>query len=219
MFRRVDRLPEISDLLLQSDLQKLREHYFVVSELIDILLSQSDSTAVGRRSIQSGFQLLDAAWVAYPSDREYLLNNIQAKRLWESQQVVSDVFNRLIPHSKQQAFARPWLGLDAKPVQIDGVGKLCSLQRVLLHLHKDEARDQFLQQVVTARQSFPDWLAGPYIEIALTIGTNRDPFGGQKLVALIDSAIHGNGDKLPTCLLYTSPSPRDQRGSRMPSSA
>ena len=198
VFRRVDRLPEISDLLLQSDLQKLREHYFVVSELIDILLSQSDSTAVGRRSIQSGFQLLDAAWVAYPSDREYLLNNIQAKRLWESQQVVSDVFNRLIPHSKQQAFARPWLGLDAKPVQIDGVGKLCSLQRVLLHLHKDEARDQFLQQVVTARQSFPDWLAGPYIEIALTIGTNRDPFGGQKLVALIDSAIHGNGDKLPT---------------------
>ncbi len=198
VFRRVDRLPEISDLLLQSDLQKLREHYFVVSELIDILLSQSDSTAVGRRSIQSGFQLLDAAWVAYPSDREYLLNNIQAKRLWESQQVVNDVFNRLIPHSKQQAFARPWLGLDAKPVQIDGVGKLCSLQRVLLHLHKDEARDQFLQQVVTARQSFPDWLAGPYIEIALTIGTNRDPFGGQKLVALIDSAIHGNGDKLPT---------------------
>ena len=26
-------------------------------------------------------------------------------------------------------------------------------------------------------------------------------------------------DWLPTCLLYTSPSPRDQRGSRMPSSA
>ena len=25
--------------------------------------------------------------------------------------------------------------------------------------------------------------------------------------------------KVPTCLLYTSPSPRDQRGSRMPSSA
>ena len=26
-------------------------------------------------------------------------------------------------------------------------------------------------------------------------------------------------EKLKTCLLYTSPSPRDQRGSRMPSSA
>ena len=28
-----------------------------------------------------------------------------------------------------------------------------------------------------------------------------------------------DGDVLKTCLLYTSPSPRDQRGSRMPSSA
>ena len=28
-----------------------------------------------------------------------------------------------------------------------------------------------------------------------------------------------NGDLMSNCLLYTSPSPRDQRGSRMPSSA
>ena len=33
-----------------------------------------------------------------------------------------------------------------------------------------------------------------------------------KLVKVIDTHIHA-------CLLYTSPSPRDQRGSRMPSSA
>ena len=29
----------------------------------------------------------------------------------------------------------------------------------------------------------------------------------------------GNTNRVTTCLLYTSPSPRDQRGSRMPSSA
>ena len=32
-------------------------------------------------------------------------------------------------------------------------------------------------------------------------------------------AIGEDGQHLKTCLLYTSPSPRDQRGSRMPSSA
>ena len=31
--------------------------------------------------------------------------------------------------------------------------------------------------------------------------------------------LFGEGDRLSPCLLYTSPSPRDQRGSRMPSSA
>ena len=33
------------------------------------------------------------------------------------------------------------------------------------------------------------------------------------------AALAGKGAHLATCLLYTSPSPRDQRGSRMPSSA
>ena len=31
--------------------------------------------------------------------------------------------------------------------------------------------------------------------------------------------VRDDDDKNDTCLLYTSPSPRDQRGSRMPSSA
>ena len=34
-----------------------------------------------------------------------------------------------------------------------------------------------------------------------------------------ESGTPPNGERLGFCLLYTSPSPRDQRGSRMPSSA
>ena len=38
---------------------------------------------------------------------------------------------------------------------------------------------------------------------------------------VLETSPHPNADKLQvcSCLLYTSPSPRDQRGSRMPSSA
>eukprot|EP00829_Urostomides_striatus_P001442 TRINITY_DN11617_c0_g2_i1.p2 TRINITY_DN11617_c0_g2~~TRINITY_DN11617_c0_g2_i1.p2 ORF type:complete len:103 (-),score=47.45 TRINITY_DN11617_c0_g2_i1:19-327(-) len=42
------------------------------------------------------------------------------------------------------------------------------------------------------------------------------------ITALIEEGmkdIHKCIDQTPACLLYTSPSPRDQRGSRMPSSA
>ena len=47
---------------------------------------------------------------------------------------------------------------------------------------------------------------------------------GEKVALLIGAANHDprqfeSPDKFDTCLLYTSPSPRDQRGSRMPSSA
>ena len=40
---------------------------------------------------------------------------------------------------------------------------------------------------------------------------------GQVLVKVLVSGLCGS--QLCDCLLYTSPSPRDQRGSRMPSSA
>ena len=48
----------------------------------------------------------------------------------------------------------------------------------------------------------------------------------EKLEEMMDKYIHRDGDAQVSvaregsgCLLYTSPSPRDQRGSRMPSSA
>ena len=42
-----------------------------------------------------------------------------------------------------------------------------------------------------------------------------DEFFGVRAIEVLD----GGSGYDPTCLLYTSPSPRDQRGSRMPSSA
>src|SRR5665811_2515930 len=46
-------------------------------------------------------------------------------------------------------------------------------------------------------------------------------FGGKAalLAAVVDSLIHEAVEELYTCLLYTSPSPRDRTRSRMPSSA
>ena len=48
-------------------------------------------------------------------------------------------------------------------------------------------------------------------------------FDGDAATAAIDELVVQQPDKIlilqVTCLLYTSPSPRDQRGSRMPSSA
>ena len=46
-----------------------------------------------------------------------------------------------------------------------------------------------------------------------TVRAKTPQLQGLKIMGKIDT------DKLKTCLLYTSPSPRDQRGSRMPSSA
>ena len=54
---------------------------------------------------------------------------------------------------------------------------------------------------------------------------NSGEMGKFKIAKVLKAEKHPNADKLKVCdvtigcLLYTSPSPRDQRGSRMPSSA
>ena len=55
-----------------------------------------------------------------------------------------------------------------------------------------------------------------WIDSATTegIGSNQ-----QVLAAALTDDVLNNGLNSEACLLYTSPSPRDQRGSRMPSSA
>ena len=49
--------------------------------------------------------------------------------------------------------------------------------------------------------------------VRLKLNVNRALIRDKRVVLVDDSVVRG------TCLLYTSPSPRDQRGTRMPSSA
>ena len=53
-------------------------------------------------------------------------------------------------------------------------------------------------------------------ELSALVGNTTDI---NILWTTVDGNLSGPSDEITTCLLYTSPSPRDQRGSRMPSSA
>ena len=70
----------------------------------------------------------------------------------------------------------------------------------------------------------------PHTTAGVTINENADPDVVHDTLARLDKMVpwresfdrHGEGNSashIKACLLYTSPSPRDQRGSRMPSSA
>ena len=79
--------------------------------------------------------------------------------------------------------------------------------------------------VVSAFQSYGSFLAGSITEnvrreIIASSCPGAGACGGMYTANTMASAIEALGLSLPySCLLYTSPSPRDQRGSRMPSSA
>ena len=70
-----------------------------------------------------------------------------------------------------------------------------------------------LQQIVITF-AFLSFLIGLLVFLRIKGGSIKANLQkGQRIKVIEETAIS------PTCLLYTSPSPRDQRGSRMPSSA
>ena len=50
-------------------------------------------------------------------------------------------------------------------------------------------------------------------------GNNHAQLLGKKIGDTVDGIFVGEGEQTLSCLLYTSPSPRDRQKSRMPSSA
>ena len=78
----------------------------------------------------------------------------------------------------------------------------------------DGTGDTLRQGAIKVNQNFTD------IYTALGDGTNLTSITGVDTARFADvSGIATNATLFDNCLLYTSPSPRDQRGSRMPSSA
>ena len=89
--------------------------------------------------------------------------------------------------------------------QVEGVGKNAAL---LLHLMADISQRARITSLPEKILNSPDRTGAYFMEL-LT---------GQKRGLLYQVCLDGKG-KLLTCLLYTSPSPRDVEESRMPSSA
>ena len=81
-----------------------------------------------------------------------------------------------------------------------------------LHIHTSWSFDAFVNNVRTTPDDAYNFGKGAAI----------DHISGQKIQIkrpLDFMAVTDHSEYMGTCLLYTSPSPRDQRGSRMPSSA
>jgi len=112
-------------------------------------------------------------------------------------------------------------GTDYSPYLSEGaINEAKELERVILEEFSDLGRE--ISEIIP-KGAWPikEYLLRKWDIINLRTAI-RGMHGGVKKEEILDSFIEGGElcfNFLKTCLLYTSPSPRDQRGSRMPSSA
>ena len=78
-------------------------------------------------------------------------------------------------------------------------------------------RKQITEQIFTVTDFFSSEECDAYIELTEKAGYRDAPITTSRGPQMRPEI--RNNTRVMICLLYTSPSPRDQRGSRMPSSA
>ena len=102
-------------------------------------------------------------------------------------------------------------------------GQIIQMKRVAVNTVTTTTSNTFSNHMSAQFDNTPT--VGNLVIVSVTVTAYRDPAAnwGSHCAVYIGSEGMSSGDTsiIPagSCLLYTSPSPRDQRGSRMPSSA
>ena len=130
--------------------------------------------------------------------------------------------NESFRENAQDVFSTPILS------RYEQSGDLSELRDFLAQEEDSELRKKFLNRAFQSADSLPQLLEMNKLEEwdfkrLVPAISKQDWAFEEKVVALEDNLsqkdFEENLENVFYCLLYTSPSPRDQRGSRMPSSA
>ena len=106
-----------------------------------------------------------------------------------------------------------FFGSDARAKMLNGVNKLADAVKVTLG---PKGRNVVIDKSFGAPRITKD---GVSVAKEIELKDKFENMGAQMVRDVASKTNDLAGDGTTTCLLYTSPSPRDQRGSRMPSSA
>ena len=157
----------------------------------------------------------DARWTQY---NKVLISHVS---FWEGsttsvskadQIALTDFFARALNDALSKKFTvvqQPGPGVMEISVAIDDIGKAVPVLRTVSMVIPQARALATLKYAATGTYAF--------VGSAQAEGKILDSVSGQVLAAGVDKRV--GGGNLKTCLLYTSPSPRDISGSRMPSSA
>ncbi|HIK94260.1 MAG TPA: hypothetical protein EYG03_20135 [Planctomycetes bacterium] len=161
-FQQAKRLPELADVLLESDIRKLNNNYFVINETIEYLFRES-TRGRGTTEREKGLELFAAAWKAFPNNRTFMLSNIRDQSIWELPLMFDYVREGMIPTTVQQTTANPWQGIaDALVHNTDGT-VTASFTRLSKAIGDDDKLQTFSDEVEAAVNRFETWYGGQLI--------------------------------------------------------
>ena len=168
------------------------------------------------RRMESQIIDLEAEWDNINSQFEMVIDKIPDKRLFDN---VTDFLYSMIVNQglKIQSFSPSNAAIEKKTILVPETGGEITIEKVPIDI---TLRGSF----INFGQLLESMKTGKYRLTASNIEILQKQKASAQTIKLISYAYFQSSNNKPlakttTCLLYTSPSPRDISGSRMPSSA
>lgn len=163
-FESAGMLTDLAEVLLQTDLRKLQNNYYVVNETIRTLFAVSANRSTEDKTHRLALEMFQRAWEAFPNNRTFLISEVQQDSVWRLPLMVQYARDGLIPQTLQQAAVSPWKIISGRvDVAVSPSGRprlVGTLPRLLSALDRQNAMPEFLTSLESATQKFPDWVAG-----------------------------------------------------------
>lgn len=179
-FAQAGRTVDLADTLMQHDLRKLQNNHYVVNEVVQALFAEAKRQGGDNAAADKGLQLFEAAWKAFPTNRTFLLTEVDDERIWQLPLMLDYARTAFIPQSVQQAAANPWKVITGRLQPIDGshvgVGRdgrfrvvEATMTRFVRAMIAQDRVAEFRSLTAEAVEDYPLW------------------HGGQLLLAVLDS--------------------------------
>lgn len=170
-FARAGRTSELADALMQHDLRKLKNNHYVVNEVIQTLFAESRGRPQEPTSAKA-LELFEAAWKAFPTNRTFLLTEVDDERVWQLPLMLDYARTALIPQTVQQAAANPWKVITGRlqvtePAAARRRTVQATLTRFVSAIREQDRAHEFMQLTKTAVEKFPLWYGGRLLLAAL----------------------------------------------------
>lgn len=190
-------LADMAEILLQYDLRKLQNNYFVVNETIRTLFDAA--RADGEESLlrERALRLFEEAWKLFPNNRTFLMSEIQDESLWDLPLMIDYAAEGLIPQTVQQAMASPWKIVagrmtvqspaSGQPGRVEG-----TITRLCRALQSRNALPGFIEKLQPATERFPHWHGGRLLLAVLLAKSGRTEAAADVLSAVVE-AVESDG--------------------------
>ncbi len=176
VFTQAKRKADLAKAISQVNFKQISEPYYIVQTASNLLSSEE--------TVDTGLKLLERAFDAFPSYRQYMMQNVRNQEIWKNERFYQFAKRNVLP-SSQDISSNPWIGLD-QINSYSGNGEVnVFFHHMLQALKTSDKLPDLEKSIQELLKQQPKWHSGRAMLALVELATERKQDAQARLKALL----------------------------------